>query len=476
MQSRGKKAKGCDLFMSLHSNAAYSSSEVTDGSIHKNERVDRVDIYAPLTGRMHDLAKMLADKIVDVMETDQGGNVKTRKSSDGGEYYGVLRGAASVGVPGLLVEHSFHTNTRAAKWLLDESNLDKLAKAEAEVLAAYFGIKTPEESTHEDLTKIAGKSRATAAQMEAYIKMIKPETTQAVIDMIPIYLEEGAIEGIRGDIAFAQSCLETGNFLFRGSSVSPEQNNFCGMGVTGSGVKGNSFETPRMGIRAQIQHLKAYANDEPLKNECIDPRFTYVPRGVAPYVEWLGMQENPQGKGWAAGANYGSKILGILHDIENKRVEAGPVRKPVPEVFPTDGRILENTEPMMYGEDIRDLQKYLNAVGFNCGKADAWYGEKTEKAVKMFQQVNDLSVDGIAGPKTFGKINELLAEEQKLAPSIQITAGDTWNIRNEPKLNAKVIGRACKGETYEVIGKVHGEWQSILFNGKEAWIHENALK
>ena len=80
-------------------------------------------------------------------------------------------------------------------------------------------------------------------------------------------------EGVRGDIAFAQSCLETGNFSFAGSAVTLEQNNFCGMGVTANGLKGNSFSTAQLGIRAQVQHLKAYASTEPLKGECIDPRF-----------------------------------------------------------------------------------------------------------------------------------------------------------------------------------------------------------
>ena len=151
LYDRGKTAKGCDLFMSLHSNAAYSTGDVPDGGVHKNEYVDRVDIYATLDGRVHDLAKRLADKIVDVMGTDQGGNVKTKKSGSGGEYYGVLRGAAAVGVPGMLVEHSFHTNTRAAKWLLDEANLDKLAKAEAEILAEYFGMEAkPEQPEQPD--------------------------------------------------------------------------------------------------------------------------------------------------------------------------------------------------------------------------------------------------------------------------------------------------------------------------------------
>ena len=110
----------------------------------------------------------------------------------------------------------------------------------------------------------------------------------SVIDMIPLYFSEGKAEGVRGDIAFAQSCLETGNFGFSGSAVMLDQNNFCGMGVTSNGMKENSFNTPQLGIRAQVQHLKAYASTVDLKNECVDPRFKYVARGCAEYVEWLG--------------------------------------------------------------------------------------------------------------------------------------------------------------------------------------------
>lgn len=139
LYDRGRTAKGCDLFMSLHSNAAYSTSEVKNGEVHAKEYVDRVDIYALLDGRAHDLAKRLADRIHEVMGTDQGGFVKTKDNGKGGEYYGVLRGAAAVDVPGFLVEHSFHTNRRAAEWLLKDENLDRLAEAEAEVLAAYYG-------------------------------------------------------------------------------------------------------------------------------------------------------------------------------------------------------------------------------------------------------------------------------------------------------------------------------------------------
>ena len=164
-------------------------------------------------------------------------------------------------------------------------------------------------------TKIMENAAATAEQMQAYLKKKNPSVAQSVLDMVPLYLSEGKAEGVRGDIAFAQSCLETGNFTFSGSAVTLSQNNFCGMGVTSNGVKGNSFDTPQLGIRAQVQHLKAYASTEALKNTCIDPRFKYVARGCAEYVEWLGQKENPAGKGWATGAGYGEKILTILKGI-----------------------------------------------------------------------------------------------------------------------------------------------------------------
>lgn len=130
LYKRGATAKGCALFLSLHSNAV--GSDV-------NEAVDRVDVYAPLNGEGNDIAQRLADCIASVMGTTQKGYVKTRKGSSG-DYYGVIRGAVAVGTPGLLIEHSFHTCTRSTLWLMDEANLDRLAQAEAQVIADYFGM------------------------------------------------------------------------------------------------------------------------------------------------------------------------------------------------------------------------------------------------------------------------------------------------------------------------------------------------
>ena len=97
------------------------------------------------------------------------------------------------------------------------------------------GVKKKGENT---FTEIMGNAVATMEQMTAYIKAKNPDVAQSVIDMIPLYLSEGKAEGVRGDIAFAQSCLETGNFGFFGSAVTLDQNNFCGMGVTSNGMRG----------------------------------------------------------------------------------------------------------------------------------------------------------------------------------------------------------------------------------------------
>ena len=128
-----------------------------------------------------------------------------------------------------------------------------------------------------------------------------------------IYLEEAQAEGVRAEVAFAQAMKETGWLRF-GGIVRIDQFNFAGIGAVDGNAQGNcaSFRDVRTGVRAQIQHLKAYASTEPLNNGCEDPRFNLVLRGVAPYVEWLGIKENPQGAGWASAANYGIDIVNMI--------------------------------------------------------------------------------------------------------------------------------------------------------------------
>ena len=106
------------------------------------------------------------------------------------------------------------------------------------------------------MLKIMGKSQASIEQMRTYIKEVNPQVPDSVVKMIPLYIAEGTVEGVRGDIAFAQSCLETGDFTFSGSGVTLTQNNFCGLGVTKTGMKGNSFKTQAEGIRAISARMK----------------------------------------------------------------------------------------------------------------------------------------------------------------------------------------------------------------------------
>ncbi len=314
---RGTASKGCDVFISLHSNACGTES------------VDYPVVYRAYDNKnnVDTLALKLAKKVGELMGTTQAGRTATRKNSSGGEYYGVLRGARAVGTPCyMLIEHSFHTNTKATKWLSKDANLDKLAVAEADILAEFFGM---ESSTESEKTAIMGKAQATAQQMALFCrsKNSAPQLTSCSLEQLAeMFIEEGEAEGVRGDVAFAQSLHETGYFKF-GGIVLPTQNNYAGIGALNGNATGQaaSFPDPRTGVRAQIQHLKAYASTEALVNECVDPRFSLVARGVAPYVEWLGAADNPQGCGWAVpGAGYGANIVKLLGQIMAQETPQAP--------------------------------------------------------------------------------------------------------------------------------------------------------
>lgn len=138
LMERGRKARGYDLFISLHSNAVGSSV---------NESIDYPVAYACVSGKADTIAQKLATCVQETMGTTQKGYVQHRYLDGGGDYYGVLRGAAQVGVPGLILEHSFHTQTRATKWLLSSDNLKKMARAEAKIIAKYLGKSVPDDPT-----------------------------------------------------------------------------------------------------------------------------------------------------------------------------------------------------------------------------------------------------------------------------------------------------------------------------------------
>jgi len=131
---RAAKAKGYDLLLSLHSNAA--SNKSTDYV------VAIVSVKSTVSTISRGLGLSLAKKVRTTMGTSQSARTYTRTQSDGQDYYGINRVAASFNVPAIILEHSFHTNKYAATWLMSNSNLQKLAAAEAKAIASYYGVST----------------------------------------------------------------------------------------------------------------------------------------------------------------------------------------------------------------------------------------------------------------------------------------------------------------------------------------------
>lgn len=198
LTARGQKAKGCDLFISDHTNAVGSNM---------NETVDHVVIYHQAndtTTKVDDASMEFASKIAkvisDVMAVKQPYRLEGRlsdsdRNNDGmknDNYYAVLHGARLVGVPAMIIEHGFHTHSNTVKWLLNDANLDKLARAEAECIASYLLGKTVsigkvEEPKKEEVIyrvqvgaftvkknadSMLGKVKA--AGFDGYVKYVKP--------------------------------------------------------------------------------------------------------------------------------------------------------------------------------------------------------------------------------------------------------------------------------------------------------------
>lgn len=171
--------------------------------------------------------------------------------------------------------------------------------------------------TGAQLYSIMGESSASAKQMVAYFTSVDatyPESAYEskgapTIDAFAqIVVEEAEAEGVKAEIVFCQAMKETGWLRF-GGSVKPDQCNFAGLGATGGSVSGAVFPDVRTGIRAQVQHLKAYASTEPLVNKCVDPRFSYVKRGSATTLASL------NGKWAVPGNHYGEDVYEMIQNL-----------------------------------------------------------------------------------------------------------------------------------------------------------------
>jgi hypothetical protein len=183
------------------------------------------------------------------------------------------------------------------------ANVKPVPGQEAESPGAIPEFPIPE---HE--IQIMGEGRVPGEKLAAFLLQINNGADEDFVRLLSgYYVEEAAVEGVNHDTAFAQMCLETG-FLRYGGLVTSDMNNFCGLGAIGPEEIGHFFPDTRVGVRAHIQHLHAYASTGPLNQELVDPRYHYVKRGSSPTIYGLSGT-------WAADKTYDVKISRILRNL-----------------------------------------------------------------------------------------------------------------------------------------------------------------
>ena len=149
LSKRGNTAvkNGSEIFLSLHSNAASTEKACGVSSF-----------YSIKLPESRELLSKIVDKVVDVMKAKTGitykRGVMTRIYESGGkkyDYYGVIRNSQGGSVKySYIIEHGFHTNEKECAFLLDESNLRLIARAEAEAIAQYFSLSETETAEDEN--------------------------------------------------------------------------------------------------------------------------------------------------------------------------------------------------------------------------------------------------------------------------------------------------------------------------------------
>jgi hypothetical protein len=172
-----------------------------------------------------------------------------------------------------------------------------------------------DDGVHGDLSLAATQTVAYAA-VRAHIGSKNPTIDEVYLrTLYHHYSELCGLEGVNMAVAIAQMIHETDYLRFTGA-VRAVQYNYAGLGATGGGNPGLSFADMRTGVAAHVQHIKAYANDEPLVTRLVDPRFHLVRRGSAPTVRTL------TGR-WATDPEYDEKLAAHLAALFGNSPEVG---------------------------------------------------------------------------------------------------------------------------------------------------------
>lgn len=239
--------------------------------------------------------------------------------------------------PAILIESGYMDSSIDIKAMRQSAYLERLGRFVAQQVGLLYKLKRKAPAGVPADQALTGKSIISVEAMKAYTLKGNPtpKINTSIDNLIDLFIEEGNREGIRGDLVYCQALKETGFFAY-GGIVLPKQNNYGGIGALNDNAKGDaaSFATPADGVRAMIQHAKAYANKEAVTTKIIDPRFTKVTRGSAPKVTdlggrwaWPGFDKKRYIELSVAkidGASYGHDILRIFHNIAGLDIPSKP--------------------------------------------------------------------------------------------------------------------------------------------------------
>ena len=350
LTARGKQAKGADMLVSLHSNAASSASANGVTVFYSIKRGgDKVHAAA--------LSEGLAG-LINGGTRDRGAH--TRKGSGDWDYYTVIQAAVAAGCPHVfLIEHGFHSNKKECTWLMQPANMEAMATLECGLLCDILGVKA------------SGGTAQDPASMGQ--KMVNtPGDTLNVRD-------EANAKGTKlGELA-------------HGSTVEVY------------GLADNGWALIQQGS------LRGWVNGKYLA----EPKKTFAPYIVRVTADALNIRKGPGTNYDVAGCIRDKGSYTIVDEQDGwGRLKSGAgwislaytTKVGDAGTKPELTRILKLTSPNMRGEDVRWAQERLNELGYNCGKADGIFGQGTDKAVKAFQRAQGLSQDGDIGPKTWAKM------------------------------------------------------------------------
>lgn len=350
LTARGKQAKGADMFVSLHSNAASSASANGVTVFYSIKRGgDKVHAAA--------LSKGLAG-LINGGTRDRGAN--TRKGSGDWDYYTVIQAAVAAGCPHVfLIEHGFHSNKKECTWLMQPANMEAMATLECGLICDILGIKSSDG----------------AAQEPASMGQKMVNTPGDTLNVRDAANAKGAKLGELKD----RSLVEV------------------------YGLAGNGWVLIQQGA------LRGWVNGKYL----VEPEKTFAPYIVRVTADALNIRKGPGTNYDVAGCIRDKGSYTIVDEQDGwGRLKSGAgwislaytTKAGDAGTKPELTRILKLTSPNMRGEDVRWAQERLNELGYNCGTPDGIFGPNTDKAVKAFQRANGLSQDGDIGPKTWAKL------------------------------------------------------------------------